>query len=150
MATDDTRFVELYILHVLQIACHLSGATRGLASRTHDPNGSRAGTYPQMTRDLLNYIYYMYCKSRATWTGTTRRSSLSDIASDWSSNRRIIRMVVRTGTSHPMTRDLLNYIYYMYCKSRATSPEQVSKWTSEGTHPDQKVAKLRYQHLSYR
>ena len=94
--------------------------------------------------------YILYCKSRATWTGTTRRSSLSDIASDWSSNRRIIRMVVRTGTSHPMTRDLLNYIYYMYCKSRATSPEQVSKWTSKRTHPDQKVAKLRYQTIIYR
>ena len=150
MTTDDTRFVELYILHVLQIACHLSGATRGLASRTYHPNGSRAGTYPQMTRDLLNHIYTCTANRVPLGQVLPRRSALSDIASDWSSNRRIIRMVVRTGTSHPMTRDLLNYIYYMYCKSRATSPEQVSKWTSEGTHPDQKVAKLRYQHLSYR
>ena len=150
MTTDDTRFVELYILHVLQIACHLSGATRGLASRTYHSNGSRAGTYPQMTRDLLNHIYTCTANRVPLGQVLPRRSALSDIASDWSSNRRIIRMVVRTGTSHPMTRDLLNYIYYMYCKSRATSPEQVSKWTSKRTHPDQKVAKLRYQHLSYR
>ena len=148
MTTDDTRFVELYILHVLQIACHLSGATRGLASRTYHSNGSRAGTYPQMTRDLLNHIY----------TCTANRVPLGQVLLGDYRLGRIIRLVVeqtyhpngcRTGTSHPMTRDLLNYIYYMYCKSRATSPEQVSEWTSEGTHPDQKVAKVRFQHLSY-
>ena len=55
----------------------------------------------------------------------------------------------RTGTSCLMTHDLLYYIY-MYCELRVTYPEQVSKWISEGTHPDQKVAKMRFQHFSYR
>ena len=42
------------------------------------------------------------------------------------------------------------YTCDMYCKSRATYPEQASQWTSEGAHPDQKVAKMRFQHFSYR
>ena len=90
MTTDDTRFVELYILHVLQIACHLSGATRGLASRTYHPNGSRAGTYPQMTRDLLNHIY----------TCTANRVPLGQVLLGDYRLGRIIRLVVEQ-TYHP-------------------------------------------------
>ena len=71
-------------MHVMQIACHLNSyyseisvsdiasdwssnrhiirlvADRyksSVASRTYHPTGCQTGTYPQVTRDLLYYIY---------------------------------------------------------------------------------------------
>ena len=53
--------------NIYNMYCHLTGATRRLASRAYHPTGCRTGTSHHMARDLLYNIYNMYCKSRATW-----------------------------------------------------------------------------------
>ena len=76
MPTGDTRFVVLYIytcnanrvpLEQLLLGDQRLGySIRLVVEQTYHPTGCRTGTSHPMTRDLLNYIYYMYCKSRAT------------------------------------------------------------------------------------